>query len=155
MIWPGYWSVISDLIYLKLILPGKRKKRSSARITRRHWGKSANLEQVLQENKVRQISEKRTFLTPSTHTRVYVSGGKKCSFFGKFSFWDSSFYLITDELWFSSVLPINSFMMQVLIIERQSIGLKSKSTDWFLYDMNFCHERVKFWDFSDSSTTKE
>ena len=31
-----------------------------------------------------EFSEKRTFLTPNTHTYVCVLGGKKCSFFGKF-----------------------------------------------------------------------
>ena len=30
------------------------------------------------------FSEKRTFLPPDMHTYVCVSGGKKCSFFGKF-----------------------------------------------------------------------
>ena len=37
------------------------------------------------KNKIREHSEKRTYLTPDTHTYVYVSGGKKCSFWGKFS----------------------------------------------------------------------
>ena len=30
--------------------------------------------------------KKRTFLTPDTHSYVYVSGGKKCSFFRKICF---------------------------------------------------------------------
>ena len=30
------------------------------------------------------ISEKLTLLPPDTHTFVFVSGGKKCEFFGKF-----------------------------------------------------------------------
>ena len=42
------------------------------------------LKRVLQENKARQIFQKRTFLTPCKHTFVCVSRGKKCSFFGKF-----------------------------------------------------------------------
>ena len=36
---------------------------------------------VFQENKARQSEH---FLPPDRHTYVYVSGGKKCSFFGKF-----------------------------------------------------------------------
>ena len=40
---------------------------------------------VFQENKARQIFRKNEhFLPPDTHTYVCVSGGKKCSFFGKF-----------------------------------------------------------------------
>ena len=34
-------------------------------------------------------------------------------------------------------------MMENPIIRNQSIDLQSKSLDWFLYDRNFRHERVK------------
>ena len=52
------------------------------------------------------ISENQHFLLPDTHTHVYVSGGKKFSFFGKFrelyflltSALRLSFYLIPHEL---------------------------------------------------------
>ena len=33
-------------------------------------------------------------------------------------------------------------MTEVLILENQSIDLKSKSVDWFLYDRNLRHETV-------------
>ena len=57
---------------------------------------------VLQENKVRQISEKRTFLTRSTHTLVYVSGGKKFRFLENFRF----------EIRLSTLLPTNFGFLQ-------------------------------------------
>ena len=61
---------------------------------------------VFQENKAAKFSEKRTFLTPDTHTVVCVSGGKECSFFGKFGelgFLETpvlrfALFLITDDL---------------------------------------------------------
>ena len=37
----------------------------------------------------------------------------------------------------------NSFMTAVPIIKNQSIGLQSKSKNWFLYDRDLRHERVK------------
>ena len=73
---------------------------------------------VFQENKTRQIFQKtnisytlirkRTFLTP-LYSQMCVSGGKKCSFSGKFDllcffenpFWDSVFWLITDNFAYS------------------------------------------------------
>ena len=53
---------------------------------------------VLQENKAHQISEKRTFLIPDRHTYVRVSGGKKCSFIGKFIV---LYFLVTPVLRFA------------------------------------------------------
>ena len=73
---------------------------------------------VFQENKARQIFQKtnisytlirkRTFLTP-LYAQMCVSGGKKCSFLGKFDLlyffenlvWDSVFWLITDNFSYS------------------------------------------------------
>ena len=37
---------------------------------------------------------------------------------------------------------INSFTVEVVIIQRQSIDLLSKSMDWFLYDKVLRHGRV-------------
>ena len=37
---------------------------------------------VFQENKAREIFRKTNISYPATHTYVFVSGGKKCSFFG-------------------------------------------------------------------------
>ena len=39
---------------------------------------------------------------------------------------------------------INSFMTEVPRYRNQSIGLLSKSVDWFLYDRDLRHERVKW-----------
>ena len=63
------------------------------------------------KTKHEKFSEKQIFLTPwyaHVRTYVFVSRGKKCSFFGKMAcyvfllplFWDSSLCLITDELQF-------------------------------------------------------
>ena len=40
---------------------------------------------LFQENNARKISEKWTFLPPDIHKYECISGGNKCSFFGKFS----------------------------------------------------------------------
>ena len=58
-------------------------QRSNSSIIRQ-MGKSQN--GLFKKTKQAKFSEKRTFLAPSpdTHTYVCVSGGKKCSFFGKF-----------------------------------------------------------------------
>ena len=57
------------------------------KISDQHIGNKAKrpiTKRVFQENKGRQFSKKRTFLTPwYAHIRC-VSGGKRCSFFGKF-----------------------------------------------------------------------
>ena len=37
----------------------------------------------------------------------------------------------------------NSFMTESLSYRNQCIDLQSQSMDWFLYDRNVCHERVK------------
>ena len=67
---------------------------------------------VFQEKKARQISEKRTFLTPwYAHVRM-CSGGKKCSFlenlacfvFLKHLLWDSPFCLLPTKWHQASVL---------------------------------------------------
>ena len=39
----------------------------------------------------------------------------------------------------------NSFMTKVLSYRNQSINLQSKPIDWFLYDRELPHERVKQW----------
>ena len=70
---------------------------------------------VFQENRARQVFQKRTFLTP-IHTRC-VSGGKKCSFLGKFGF---LCFLQTPvsrlNLWpyypLNDLLTVNIFIMQ-------------------------------------------
>ena len=64
---------------------------------RRQKGESQN--GCCKKTKHARFSEKRTFLTPDTHMYVFVSGGKKSSFFLKQPFWDSPFCHITDEIW--------------------------------------------------------
>ena len=39
--------------------------------------------------------------------------------------------------------PFNSFMTEVPVYRNQSIDLQRKSMDWFLYDRDLHHERVK------------
>ena len=51
---------------------------------------------VFQENKARQIFQKRTFLTPCRNVRFSENLG--CFVFLKQPFWDSPFCLITDEI---------------------------------------------------------
>ena len=38
---------------------------------------------------------------------------------------------------------LNPFMTEADIIRNQSIDLQRKSMDWFLYDIDLRHERVK------------
>ena len=49
---------------------------------------------------------------------------------------------MSSHLNFSDRVRLNFFMMEVLILKKQSINLLSKPVDWFLYDRNPCHERV-------------
>ena len=44
---------------------------------------------------------------------------------------------------FYHFISINSFMNRSLAYRNQSIDLQSKSVNWFLYDRDLCHERVK------------
>ena len=37
---------------------------------------------------------------------------------------------------------LNSFMKEVPTIQKPDIDLQSESMDWFLYDRDFCHERI-------------
>ena len=64
-----------------------------------------------------QFSKNEHFLPPNKHTNVCISGGKKCSFFGKFDmlcflenpFWDSSYCCITDKLLLNQMLVQTKF----------------------------------------------
>ena len=62
--------------------------------------------------------------------RLVSSGTKTIAFLG-INIWD----LFPSE--------INSFRRRPLSYRNQSIDLHRKSTDWFLYDNGFRHERVK------------
>ena len=48
---------------------------------------------------------------------------------------------VDSTAWFRTIF-INSFMMEVVIMENQSIDLLCKSMDLFLYDNGLRHERV-------------
>ena len=41
------------------------------------------------------------------------------------------------------LVQFNSFMTEVRSYRKQSIDLQSKSMEWFLYDTDLRHERVK------------
>ena len=68
--------------------------KAQARISKWKWQKNIHI-----------FWKKEHFLPRDMHTHKCLSGGNKCSFFGKFGvlffllppFWDSSFCLITDE----------------------------------------------------------
>ena len=54
-----------------------------------------------------------------------------------------SFYTGLILYFFSFIQLFNSFMTEVLIIQKQLIDLLCKPVDWFLRDRDFHHERVK------------
>ena len=75
----------------------------------RNKAKGRISKRVLQENKPRQIFPKNEhFLPPDTNTYVFVSGGKKCSLFGKFIV---RCFLETPVLRFT-LLPYYQFIKQ-------------------------------------------
>ena len=63
------WKGLNENIYLK-----------SSAITQ----KGESQDGCYKKTKYAKFFEKRSFLPPGPHTHTYISGGKKCSFFGKF-----------------------------------------------------------------------
>ena len=65
---------------------------------------------LFQENKAHQVFQKTNISYPLIRTHVYVSGGKKCSFFGKFGV--LFFLLETPVLKFALLRYYQRFGMQ-------------------------------------------
>ena len=68
-------------MYLKLLVAVQLDEVSQC-VGNKAKGRNSNW--MFKENKARRISRKTNIPPPDAHTHVCVSGGKKCSFFGKF-----------------------------------------------------------------------
>ena len=99
------------------------------------------------------------FISPDTHTYVYVSGGKKYLLFGKFGvlfflkhpFWDSSFCLITDDFCqtiFEIILNKIIFFVPTKKYTRLLTNRLHNDTtwtnSWSKYEQKIIHEYCKY-----------
>ena len=69
------------------------------------------------------FSKNKHFLTPDTHTQVCVSGGKKCSVFGKFGL----LWFLETPVFRFAFLP---YYRRVRKIRRTKIELRVKAKHW-------------------------
>ena len=96
---------------------------------KRAKGKISN--QVLPENKARQIFRK-TNISPETYTYVYLSGGKKCSFFGKFGM---LCFLVTLVLRFAILPYYRRYHKKSLMASHKESNQRVKFI-FFFYSLN-------------------
>ena len=97
---------------------------------------------MFQERKHAKFSEKRTFLTPwYSHVYVWVSGGKKCSLFGKFG---ALSFLETPVLRFA-LLPYYRWSLLFLIVSVHTFQSKKLQTcNWFLINYSMLVNKIGF-----------
>ena len=91
-------------------------------------------------NATRDVGE--ILLKRKTFSQITEAG--EISFnFSKFGQINYNFGLLTATFFMEWLYLFNSFISEVPIVYKQVIDLQSKSMDWFLYDKDLHHERVK------------
>ena len=112
------------------------------------------------------------FLTSDTNTCAWISGGKKCSFFGKFGMlcflvtfvWDSPFCLITNQFIFREELSITSIDSNItdninlyLVNVPILCPLKTAENTWNLWKkpVSVSTETITWLDISNGGETEQ
>ena len=93
-------------------------------------------------NATRDVGE--ILLKRKTFSQITEGLPGKISFnFSKFGQINYNFGLLTATFFMEWLYLFNSFISEVPIVYKQVIDLQIKSMDWFLYDNDLHHERVK------------